>query len=111
ALALPFVVEVQTAAGAPLSGKQVNFSPSATASVSPAFATTDAQGRAQAVMTLGGAPGQYTYTASAAGFTTQVTATAGIGPAATVAKVSGDNQTGMVTTTLGQPLVVKVTDA
>ena len=66
ALATPFTVEVLDAAGAPVSGVTVAFTATG-ATVSPAAATTNAQGRASTTVTLGAAAGSGSVTATVAG--------------------------------------------
>lgn len=66
ALAAPFTVEVVDAAGAPVSGVSVAFTATG-ATVSPATATTNAQGRASTTVTLGAAAGAGSVTATVAG--------------------------------------------
>jgi uncharacterized protein (TIGR03437 family) len=65
-LATPFTVEVVDAAGAPVSGVTVGFR-AASATVSPASATTNAQGRASTTVTLGATAGSGSVTATVAG--------------------------------------------
>ncbi len=75
---------------------------------------TDTNGEAKAPWTLGPTPGTQKVQASAAvptGSPIDFTATAEIGPADTLVKVSGDNQSGPIGLPLKNPFVVKVTDA
>lgn len=65
-LATPFTVEVVDAAGAVVPNVSVAFS-ATNATVSPATATTDAQGRASTAVTLGATAGSGTVTATVAG--------------------------------------------
>jgi Bacterial Ig-like domain (group 1). len=65
-LSTPFVVEVVDAQAVKLAGVTVTFS-AAGATVNPASAVTDAQGRASTSVTLGSAGGTATITASVAG--------------------------------------------
>lgn len=101
-----------TQGGSPLAGRTVTWSASAGSSVT-ASSTTDASGVATAQWTLGQAAQGYTATASLSGATgspLSFTATATPGPAANLAKVSGDGQTGIVNSMLADPLVARVTD-
>jgi uncharacterized protein (TIGR03437 family) len=66
ALATPFTVEVLDAAGAPVQGVTVAFA-ATNATVSPASATTNAQGRASTAVTLGATAGAGSVTATVAG--------------------------------------------
>ena len=65
-LATPFTVEVLDAAGAGVANAVVTFAATG-ASVSPASATTDAQGRASTTVTLGATTGSGSVTATVAG--------------------------------------------
>lgn len=66
ALATPFTVEVVDASGAPVANVTVTFA-ATNATVSPATATTNAQGRASANVTLGSTAGAGSVTATVAG--------------------------------------------
>jgi len=78
ALAVPFVVEVRAADNLPVPNTLVKFAATAGGgSVAPDSAFTDAQGRAQTVMTLGFGSTSQSFRASVTGLTAQtVTATA-----------------------------------
>src|SRR5207248_854466 len=100
----------------PVQGVGVTFAPaSGGGSVTGAEQTTNAAGVATVgSWTLGTTAGPNTLTATAAGLadspvTFQAQGTAG--PAATLAKFSGDNQVGQVGTALATPHTVLVTDA
>jgi plastocyanin len=83
------------------------------AMVTPSPGTTGADGISGAQWTLGQAAGLQTAQASvsgASGTPVQFSATAQAGPAAALAKTSGDAQTGTVSQALPSPLVVTVTD-
>jgi hypothetical protein len=112
ALAQPLVVRVTDANGNPVAGTTVAFAvTSGGGTVTPTSAVTDAQGRASATLTLGVAAGAQTVTATVAGLpavTFSVTATAG--PAATLTKVAGDNQTARTGTAVPVAPSVRVTD-
>jgi len=90
----------------------VTWSVTAGGAVTPASGTTDTDGRAQASWTLGTTSGEQHVTASAGqSASTVFTAVASPGPAASVSAASGDGQIGIAGTRLGEPLVVRVTDA
>ena len=108
----PITVRVLGTDGQPLPGVQVTFAASGTGSVSPAAATTDADGLAGTQWTLGRTTGANALTASAAAdVTTAIAATAAAGPPATIAAVAGDNQTALAGTPVTTPPSVRVTDA
>jgi len=113
ALASPFVVRVTDRFGNPVPGATVSWTRIAGAGTLAApTSTTDANGQASMLYTLGAIPGLETVRASVAGVTTPATftATALAAAAAAIGIVSGNNQTGQVGQALA-PLVVKVTDA
>jgi uncharacterized protein (TIGR03437 family) len=68
ALTTPFTVEVLDAAGAPVAGVQVTFT-ATNATVSPASAFTNAQGRASTTVTLGATVGAGSVTGAVVGAT------------------------------------------
>lgn len=109
----PIVVRVTDTHGNAIANAGVNFSVTAGGgSVAPPATLTDATGDAHGTWTLGGQAGTQGVTASAIGTTpVSFTATATVGQAAAVAKVSGDAQSGTIGQPLAQPLVVRVTDA
>ncbi len=83
------------------------------AKVNPATSQTADDGNAQTVATLGGSPGFQTFTATSKGLVGSplaATEEAVAAPPASIAKVSGDNQSFAVKGKVPQPLVVKVTD-
>jgi hypothetical protein len=119
-LASPLVVTVVDTVGNPVSGVSVHFAlgtaPSGSAGqvLSVADASTDANGKAQTVLTLGTKVGQYTVTASSGtliGSPVTFSATALPGVAARLQYVAGNGQTGTTYSSLVQPFVVRVTDA
>ena len=63
----PLVVRVLDQDSNPMEGVTVDFEPSKGASVNPTQATTDENGLAQTMLTLGMQPGEYTVTASVEG--------------------------------------------
>jgi adhesin/invasin len=113
-LASPFVVRVTDSFGNPVPGVTVAWTRIAgTGTLAAPTSTTDANGQASVLYTLGAIPGLETITASVAGVTTPTTftATALAAVAAAIAIVSGNNQIAQVGQALLAPLVVKVTDA
>ncbi len=112
ALTLPFKVQVNDAAGNPLSGQAVTFQSSVTGSVvlSTASATTNTAGQASVQGTLGTTPGAYTLTVTSGGISTTFNYTIVV-PVAGISVVSGNNQSAMVNTAFTNPVQVKVTDA
>src|SRR5690606_19199375 len=80
--------------------------------VTPSSGTTDANGRAQAVWTLGTKAGAQRLTAAEARREADVfSAGAAPGPPNALRRVSGDGQTATVGQPLPQPLVVEVVDS
>lgn len=82
--------------------------------INPAQIFTNTDGLAEASWTLGPTPGLQKVQASATvptGSPIDFTATAQIGAADTLVKVTGDNQTGPIGLPLKNPFVAKVTDA
>lgn len=112
-LTTPFQVQALDANQAPVIGAPINFAAvNGAGSVSPSTATTDANGFASTVVTLGSAIGGYTFTAQAAGNAaqTRIVATANAAAAASLSIASGNQQADTVMATLGQPLTVRVSD-
>jgi adhesin/invasin len=111
-LPLPFRVQVQASDGVGIPNAAVAFSTTSQgATITPATATTDANGRASATMTLGGALGNQTFRAAAGAFNTSVTAVASAGFPAAITLVSGDAQIDSIARPLAQPFVVRVADS
>ncbi len=119
-LANPFVVTITDSLDLPVAGVAVNFDivavPSGATgqSLSVTSTTTDANGQASTVLTLGNKVGTYSVTATSAGLAGNpvgFTATAVAGPAKNITLTSGNGQSGQVTTALANPFVVTVTDA
>lgn len=109
----PLVVRVTTDEGAPVEGTAVAWAvTTGGGAIEPEPVMTDADGRAQARWTLGGAVGEQTVTASAGGRSAVFRATAGDSqlPSALVA-ADGDGQTAAAGTQLVNPLVVRVENA
>jgi protocatechuate 3,4-dioxygenase beta subunit len=111
-LPFPVVIRVTDQGGVPVSGAAVSFSPAASSgSVSAPVIFTDTTGSAAALWTLGTALGADSLSASVTGLpTVTVTATVAPGSPDSIVVVSGGAQTAPAGTTLGTPLVVKVTD-
>jgi hypothetical protein len=113
-LALPDPIEVRVFGGddQPLPGAVVTFSAVNSGSVNPASATTDGNGIAGTLWTLGQTAGANVLTATAAsGVSTTITATGTAGPPATVTGVAGNNQTAAVGTAVPIAPSVRVVDA
>jgi adhesin/invasin len=111
-LAQPFKITVTDRRRGPLEGISVSFSvASGGGSLSVTSATTDANGEASTVLTLGPLPVLNTVTANVGGTSRMFSALAQAVPAASVEYTSGTNQSGLVGSTLAQPLVVTVRDA
>ncbi|MEO5873115.1 MAG: carboxypeptidase regulatory-like domain-containing protein [Gemmatimonadaceae bacterium] len=110
-VAQPLIVEVQSVDNLPVANAPVTFRPVTAGSVGTASATTDAAGRASTSLTLGQDAGPYQFEVTSSPATpTLVTATAAAAPAANIAFLAGNSQTGVVGTTLPQPVVVRVTN-
>src|ERR1041385_3088141 len=112
-LGAPLAVVVKAADGLGVAGVPVRFRAiSAGGSVRDAQVTTDDNGRAETVATLGSAVGAYTYEAAVTGLTAVTfteNAVAAVASALTI--VSGNNQSALAGILLPSPLVVKATDA
>ena len=110
----PLIVKVIDQDRDALSDVTVSFTVNPSSGVlSPTSVTTDADGEASTALQLGSTAGGYTVTASAAGIAQSVTftATATEPPrAATLEKISGNNQSKEAYQHLPNPLVVKVLD-
>src|SRR5579883_1916106 len=109
ALAAPCIVTAQDKLGNPVSGVSVSFSSNA-GSVSPATATTGANGQAQTTLTLGTTPGAVTVTATAGSLSATFSETALVGPVTQLVVTSGNNQSGTVGSALAAPCVVTAQD-
>ena len=112
-LANPFVAEVQDRLGNALPGVTVNFAVTAgSGSVSNATGITDSNGRAGTTLTVGSTIGTNTVRSTVSGISTPVdfNATALEQLATTLAKISGDNQIGVISESLTNPFVVEVRD-
>jgi hypothetical protein len=109
----PLVVRVRDRLNNGIAGLSVAFSVSPEGgSVSPQSATTNAQGEASTVWTLGTRTGLYQVVATISGANQSVTFTARAepGPAAILSKLAGDNQFGFHGTRLDTLIAVLVRD-
>jgi len=109
----PLVVKLTDEYSNPVPGVTVSFTVTAgSGTLSPTSSATTANGQAQANLQLGTTAGTVTVRASVAGVSApaSLTATALAGAPASLSAVSGDRQTGVVGSTLTNPLVVKVSD-
>lgn len=115
----PFVVTVRDSGGNPVGGVSVAFAianvPSGATGqrLSVENTTTDANGEASTVLTLGNKVGSYTVLTRSkglAGDPVTFIATATAGAAARIAIGSGNNQTGVIKTILSEPFAVTVMD-
>ena len=110
-LANPLVVEVQDEDGNLVSGADVEFAVTAGGGTLSAIVdTTDANGQAQATLTLGANIGANTVTATVDEFVVEFTATGQARTATSVHSVSGNGQATVVNGTLANPFVVEVRD-
>ena len=110
ALERPFVVEVRDASGSAFEGVPVTFTATAGGgTLSVASTTTDKNGRAESILTVGPNPGTNTVTVSVAGIQEGQTFNAeGIGVPKTLEIVSGDDQEGLPGAALDKAFVVEV---
>ena len=111
-LAAPIKVRLVDGGGAPLAGAAVQFAASGNGTVTPASATTDANGEAGGSWRLGTVAGAQTVGASTAGAPSLTFTAAAVAAAASqLTIVSGNNQVGAEGRALTLPLVVRVADA
>jgi adhesin/invasin len=112
ALAQPLVVQVNDAAGNPVTGAPVTWVVTGGGgTLDPSTATTDATGRASSIWTLGAAPGANTAEAVVSGVgQATFTATGLVGTPNEIRIASGNGQTGQTGQRLGSDLVVLVLD-
>ena len=112
ATALPSQLRVLvTDAGSPVAGRTVAWA--TTGGSVTASSDTDASGIATSQWTLGQSAGLQSASATltgAGGSPLSFTATASAGAAAFIAKAGGDAQSGIITTTLTNPLLARATD-
>ncbi len=112
------VVKVTDAGGAPVPGRRVSFLPLDSipgANISPQSVMTDSGGRASALLVLGREPGPWNVAAQVsvrAGrvISAELSLTAVVGAADSLAAVRGDGQGGRVGQSLSDSLVVEVVD-
>ncbi|HEX8851690.1 MAG TPA: Ig-like domain-containing protein [Gemmatimonadaceae bacterium] len=110
ALPQPVAVVVKDAYGNVVSGVTVSFT-TASGSVSPASAQTDANGRAQTTWTMGTTPGAAALNAAIANLpAVAFAATATPAQPSSLTKGAGDAQSGTVGTALANPVTVTVKD-
>ena len=112
ALDKPFVVEVRDGTDKPLPGVEVTFSVSSGGgTLSATSVTTNSNGRAESILTLGPDPGANTVTVSVAGSQQTETFNAeGIRIPETLDIISGNDQEGLPGAALDKPFVVEVRD-
>lgn len=117
ALALPLVVKVTDDLGRPVKGQTVEYTvQTGDGQVSPASVSTDADGRASSVWTLGATAGQQEAEARAVGggapdnLAATFTATAVAGSGSLLAAVGGDDQSASANSVLPESLVVRASD-
>lgn len=116
-LAEPLVVRVLDSDDRPVPEVRVAFVPGSGAegsAVEPDTAETDSDGRASVRWALGTATGSQALIAKVVGntsLTTQFTAVAGAGVAASLEKVSGDGQSAIAGTPLPDSLIVRALDS
>jgi hypothetical protein len=109
----PLVIRVEDQAGQPVAGVTVTWQVTAGGgSVNPSQSVTDGSGQASTSWRLGSSLGVNTVTASLGGSGGVVfSATATTAPPSNLVAASGNAQTGTVGEQLGQPVVVRATDA
>ena len=111
ALPKPFLVEVRDQNNNPLEGTTVTFAVSAGGgTLSSTTATTDANGRAAATLTLGRDPGRNTVAARVADLKPVIFSASGLAIPTTLTRISGDDQQGAAGTALPESFVVEVRD-
>jgi alpha-tubulin suppressor-like RCC1 family protein len=108
---IALVLRARTPTQKPVAGKAIALRIDAGGgTVAPATVTTDSAGRATATWTLGQAPATNTLTATLDTMTARVSVATSPARASRISVVSGNNQSGGVTTALSQPISVRVTD-
>ena len=106
-LAAPFIVEVTAPMGGPAAGVSVTFAvQSGGGSLSVTDVVTSGDGRASTTLTLGPTPGPHLVTATSVGIPGSPVSFVATG-ILRLSLESGNNQTGLVGTTLASPLMVK----
>ncbi len=107
----PLVVSVLDQVGSPLAGATVTFAVTAgEGTLSVTRATTDAQGRAASILTLGRMPGASSVEVSVAGLAPVTFTALGVAVPRTVTRLSGDEQAAEPGEQLPEPLVISVLD-
>ena len=112
-LAEPLVVQVADVFGNPIPGVPISWTTEGGGSVSESVVSTDADGRASVVRTLGPAAGEQRTLAGGeglAGSPVAFTHTATAGSAARLEAVSGDGQSAVAGTPLAEELAVRLLD-
>ena len=110
-LPVALVIQVSDAFNNVLGGVPVTWkAATAGVTISNIVATTNQNGRASVLATLGNVAGQQQVTATVGGVTATFNLTVNI-PVTGIQKVSGDAQTAVVGATFGAPLVVRVVNA
>ena len=104
----PFVVELRDPDGNPMVGVFVVFLHD-DGSLNTVLATTDSNGRAETILTLGSDIGTTTVTVQVQGVSVAFEARV-ISPPEEIRIIAGDNQTGPAGGSLGRPFVVEVRD-
>ena len=111
ALPKPFLVEVRDQNNNPLEGTTVTFAATGGGgTLSSTTATTDANGRAAATLTLGRDPGRNTVVARVAELKPVIFSASGLAIPTTLTRISGDDQQGAAGTALPESFVVEVRD-
>jgi hypothetical protein len=106
----PAAVRVIDERGEPIAGLQVTWSAAAGGSMSPSFSTTDEEGVAATVWTLGPGAGEQRLAATLAGLTISVAAVALPGPPAALEPVAGGDQEAMAESWVAVRPSVRVQD-
>ena len=110
-LAEALVVSVLDQSGSPMAGAAVTFAVTAgEGALSATHATTDAEGRATATLTLGRHPGANSVEVRVAGLAPVTFTALGVAVPQTLTKPSGDEQQAEPGAQLAEPLVVSVRD-
>ena len=107
----PLVVSLLDQVGSPMAGAAVTFAVTAgEGTLSVTRATTDAQGRAAASLTLGRTPGANSVEVTVAGLAPVTFTALGVAVPQTLTKLSGDEQAAEPGEQLPEPLVISVLD-
>jgi serine protease len=115
ALTQPLLVQVNDKSGDPIAGVKVNFSAgTGSGTLQPATATTNRQGQASAVWTLGttaGSGASATASVASVGTAAQFSATIQAGAAVSMVLVQGDSQVAGAGQPVTLPVIVEARDA